>query len=1666
MARKVKKKRINSKLITILLVMAVPVVALLAIALDSKRPFLPRAVHKLLGRDPEVLLENGKAALDDLEHYYNELKAQADAIEDPKAASEKWDELYKDQYVIEGKKVGQKLTDARRFGKGDLDIQIKVQNEMVRLHKISGNYMKGVVSSWEEIVKYDTNNIDARSSLGKFYLETTELYRNSESLQKLNQQADVLMELEPEKSLGKSLKLLAVSYELISGLTDNRIADEETAESLKYDLEQNFPQDILAVKATAVYGQYLVNQAATMEMKNDILAKSAKALKGAIDANPESNEAYKNYFDFYITPSRNVITDEIKGETAPARLNELKQQLANFDQAAISEYNLAVLKFPNDPELLVDKANYMLAGANIDFAEQIELYEKAVAMNPDDLIWRSVLGKLYYISYNGDESDKTLLIKAREQLREAYYKYNESMLLAPEGRKVNYIRYSEVMPFLALTDLMLVDDVDGAKAEINDIYVELAEDKGQKSAIAIVCDGLNAIAEGQEQKAVQRLYTAVDAEGTNELSSLFIGEIRWKLFELLKDGQYKMTAIQNASQALRVRHRSGADYCEVISSYLKINTAQAKNEIVLMVDALSKNYENDQETYNSLMIDKALALVSLGKIDQAREVIADITGDSVLAEMLRVRIIDDTKERVKLLGDLFTKYPDSSDLVSFYYNDLMSLFKEDPSAYKAKVLSVLKKAIEADPSNATYILEEAKHNEPDYYNISDERLFELRVESSNKLPDEFEKEMSLGRLYSGKVEKPAAASEADKTDLPYLADAVSHFEKAAAAKSESPEPLTASMAMYLQVGDFDKAQLVADKLKSVDEFAATFAEIDLLFAQEKYEEAESKLSSYLAEYPLSANGHLVLSKIYYKLGRKADALAELEKSLSQNRFNVNAVVDYISKLHEGYVEIGLEKLGPEKIKTMMTWIEHLSSISPGNAVAVTYQIQYSPYWAAALDNQLDSPNIDTAARESYQQAISRIEAMLVSNINALLAKYGTDTNFVLCAESLAKMSMLKTVADKREAYYDTIDEIYQKGMTQLPGNPLLASRYELFLRSTGRSGGGGLEKLKEMLGNSEGQEHFNTVMALANFYNTDGDLASAVALLNDEITKTDDLDHRKAMRGMLAMMYKNNNEYEKALEVYSQQRKEQDSDEVMTLQIEAMMDAGFTDKALPLLEQMEKEYPEDYKVYLLKAKYALRETKYDQAIELADKAMTLSEGSKVALQIKSQAQFYADRLYEAMQTILQLRAGEPEDSNVGRAMLAQINARMRKYDDAILELRKGLAAEPGNIQMHNYMVNILQSRKRWNELVAYYQKRITIFPNNYRLYSDCATAMIQWANEYRQQGKNELADQKLDDALEMLNQAILAVSEQGGSTNILIDARMKVLMTAGRYDEILLDLDKNAEITATNPQLMLRKMEALYGSGAKDKAMAVMGAILDKFSNSIYLEIQVEEMVRIIDPKEVIDWVDQNIGSAGNKAAYYLLKSLACRNTGDFSCSVDSAKAALADVGTNPPLEFVITSKLAIAYIQNEQYEDAIVVYRKLCQQAPDNYSLLNNLAYALLSAGGHEKEALDTASKAYSIARLDAMVLDTYGMALLQNDKAEQAGQIFSKAIQEMQRNDREVPVEFEFHLAQAMVKSGRSEEAAEMMEELLRRAKMSRSQADLKMVDDIEKLLGEIKK
>ena len=158
-----------------------------------------------------------------------------------------------------------------------------------------------------------------------------------------------------------------------------------------------------------------------------------------------------------------------------------------------------------------------------------------------------------------------------------------------------------------------------------------------------------------------------------------------------------------------------------------------------------------------------------------------------------------------------------------------------------------------------------------------------------------------------------------------------------------------------------------------------------------------------------------------------------------------------------------------------------------------------------------------------------------------------------------------------------------------------------------------------------------------------------------------------------------------------------------------------------------------------------------------------------------------------------------------------------------------------------------------------------------------------------------------------------------------------------------------------------------------------------------------------------------------------------------------------------------LLSSVAVVRVVAKQNEAAISVYRRLHSLNPKNALVLNNLASLLGEEPGRQPEALQYINDAIDIAGQQPALLDTKGMILLNDGKADEAEKCLEAAVSDVSPDPR-----FHFHLALARERMGDRAKARDSLD----RARAGRVQdqiltaADRRMLAELEKKLADVEK
>lgn len=151
------------------------------------------------------------------------------------------------------------------------------------------------------------------------------------------------------------------------------------------------------------------------------------------------------------------------------------------------------------------------------------------------------------------------------------------------------------------------------------------------------------------------------------------------------------------------------------------------------------------------------------------------------------------------------------------------------------------------------------------------------------------------------------------------------------------------------------------------------------------------------------------------------------------------------------------------------------------------------------------------------------------------------------------------------------------------------------------------------------------------------------------------------------------------------------------------------------------------------------------------------------------------------------------------------------------------------------------------------------------------------------------------------------------------------------------------------------------------------------------------------------------------------------------------------------PQDHQVTMRLAAYYEEQGLNDEAIEAYRRVLYDQPDNFIVLNNIAWVYFQRdeSGDLKRALNSASRAYEQRSDVPAVVDTYGWLLLHDGQVDKALDLLRAAV----AGAPDTP-EIGYHYAVALHRSGNAAGAREQLDRVLA------SQADFDGRDDAEAL------
>jgi tetratricopeptide (TPR) repeat protein len=401
-------------------------------------------------------------------------------------------------------------------------------------------------------------------------------------------------------------------------------------------------------------------------------------------------------------------------------------------------------------------------------------------------------------------------------------------------------------------------------------------------------------------------------------------------------------------------------------------------------------------------------------------------------------------------------------------------------------------------------------------------------------------------------------------------------------------------------------------------------------------------------------------------------------------------------------------------------------------------------------------------------------------------------------------------------------------------------------------------------------------------------------------------------------------------------------------------------------------------------------------------------------------------------TVVQAR---PKDGSL-YPRIADALVRNRQNNLAIDTLKQGLQVAPDSAEIHLALAKLYVVEKKPKDAEAQLQKMVELRPDD--LAPKLALADFYAANDGR--GKAEtlykiIIAKAPDNALAVVKlSSLYAMNKQVSEAAATVAAGLAVNPDNNSLLEhgvrMLLQLDRAGEALALTDQRLRRHPDDVFAytlQGEVHAAQKEFAAAEKAYRQAVKLNGDVPEVaVRLARTLVLAGKAEQAVG--------------------------ETEMLVAAPASTLAP--YIL---LADLYKQTGRNEKVAGVYDQAMAKFPDNWFVINNLAYFLVDVPAPSSQDLskaeDLAQKAQMLAPGNGAVLDTLGWVWIKMGKAEKARAVLNMALASNPNN----PV-FSHHMAMALLKDGKKAEAKALLE------KVAQSPGDFKERAEAEKMLKEL--
>lgn len=380
--------------------------------------------------------------------------------------------------------------------------------------------------------------------------------------------------------------------------------------------------------------------------------------------------------------------------------------------------------------------------------------------------------------------------------------------------------------------------------------------------------------------------------------------------------------------------------------------------------------------------------------------------------------------------------------------------------------------------------------------------------------------------------------------------------------------------------------------------------------------------------------------------------------------------------------------------------------------------------------------------------------------------------------------------------------------------------------------------------------------------------------------------------------------------------------------------------------------------------------------------------------------------------------------------LADIFENQNRFEDAILWLDKARSLDDGRLSTRIRLFNLYMYVERFNSALILARELEQRFPHS----PPVLEAL----------GKVELANGRHDKAAAALARITRIEHDRADRLAAVAALQISARDTAGARKSLQQAIKIAPDYVST--YMILASIE--WDSGNSEKAFELVAQIREIRPRSLSVAtFEGDLMMRAKRFDEAVEAYARGIEieeTSDLAVHYYRARTRACDPT---------ATEYLEDWTEKHPEDFNVRRVLAASYIRAERTELAIEHHERLMEEKPDDFGVSNNLAW--LYQGRGDARAMTYAERAFELAPDNPAAIDTLGWILVQQGDPIRGLQLLRDA-----HARASTEVEVRYHLAVALDRLGRAEEARRELEAVVESGKDFDGAADARAL--LKKLNG----